>query len=74
MGIENRDYTREGDYTGTLGGWGLDHISPVVKWLIAANVVVFLLQIFLTRAMTPVVTEPTAFTPSFHFQPSSRSR
>ena len=53
MGFENRDYTREGDYTGTLAGWGLDYVSPVVKWLIAANVVVFLLQIFLTRAMTP---------------------
>jgi membrane associated rhomboid family serine protease len=53
MGIENRDYTREGDYTGTLAGWGLDDISPVVKWLIAANVIVFLLQIFLTRETTP---------------------
>ncbi len=53
MGIENRDYTREGDYTGTLAGWGLDYISPVVKWLIAANVIVFLLQIFLTRETTP---------------------
>ena len=53
MGFENRDYTREGDYTGTLSGWGLDYLSPVVKWLIVANVVVFVLQIFLTRAMTP---------------------
>jgi membrane associated rhomboid family serine protease len=52
LGIENRDYTREGDYTGTLAGWGLDYISPVVKWLIVANVVVWLLQIFLTRPYT----------------------
>jgi membrane associated rhomboid family serine protease len=52
VGFENRDYTREGDYTGTLAGWGLDYISPVVKWLIVANVVVWLLQIFLTRAYT----------------------
>jgi len=52
MGFENRDYTREGDYTGTLSGWGLDYLSPVVKWLIVAwlivaNAVVFVLQIFL---------------------------
>lgn len=53
MGFENRDYTREGDYTGTLAGWGLDYVSPVVKWLIIANVVVWLLQIFLTRQFTP---------------------
>ena len=52
MGFENRDYTREGDYTGTLAGWGLDYISPVVKWLIVANVVVWLLQIFFTRQYT----------------------
>jgi membrane associated rhomboid family serine protease len=53
VGFENRDYTREGDYTGTLAGWGIDYVSPVVKWLIIANVVVWLAQIFLTRAYTP---------------------
>jgi len=53
VGFENRDYTREGDYTGTLAGWGLDYISPVVKWLIVANVVVWLLQIFLIRQYSP---------------------
>jgi membrane associated rhomboid family serine protease len=52
MGFENRDYTREGDYTGTIAGWGLDYLSPVVKWLIAANVIVFLVQIFATRSFT----------------------
>ncbi|MCI0359400.1 MAG: rhomboid family intramembrane serine protease [Planctomycetaceae bacterium] len=52
VGFENRDYIREGDYTGTLAGWGLDYISPVVKWLIVANVIVWLLQIFLTRQYT----------------------
>ena len=41
MGFENRDYTREGDYTGTMAGWGLDYFSPVVKWLIIVNVAVF---------------------------------
>jgi membrane associated rhomboid family serine protease len=52
VGIESRDYNRDSDYTGALAGWGLDYISPVVKWLIVANVVVFLGQIFLTRPMT----------------------
>src|SRR4030095_3200759 len=52
VGFENRDYTREGDYTGTLAGWGIDYVSPVVKWLIIANVVVWLLQIFFTRQFT----------------------
>ena len=52
MGFENRDYTREGDYTGAAAGWGFDYLSPVVKWLIATNVIVLLLQIFLTRAPT----------------------
>src|SRR5438067_8421083 len=50
MGIEGRDYYREGSrYTERLGGWGWDAIPPACKWLIAINVVVFLLQIFVTR-------------------------
>jgi membrane associated rhomboid family serine protease len=53
MGIENRDYTRDGDYTGTLAGWGLEYVSPIVKWLIGINIAVFLLQIFLTRSPSP---------------------
>ena len=54
MGIEDRDYTRDSsDYTGTLTGFGLDYIPPMVKWLIVANVVVFLLQIFVSRTATP---------------------
>ncbi len=47
MGIENRDY-----YRGNRGGggsWGFDAIPPVCKRLIVANIVVFLLQIFITR-------------------------
>jgi membrane associated rhomboid family serine protease len=52
MGLENRDYYRESDYTGALSGWGLDYISPVVKWLIIVNVAVFVAQIFLVRPMT----------------------
>jgi membrane associated rhomboid family serine protease len=49
MGLENRDYFRDGSYTATLAAWGVD-FTPVVKYLIIANVVVFVLQIFITRA------------------------
>ncbi|HEX5105070.1 MAG TPA: rhomboid family intramembrane serine protease, partial [Pirellulaceae bacterium] len=52
MGLENRDYYRESDYTRALLGCGLEYFSPVVKWLIIANVAVFLAQIFITRPMT----------------------
>jgi membrane associated rhomboid family serine protease len=48
MGLESRDYVRDGSYTQTLVSWGVD-FTPVVKYLIIANVVVFLLQIFFTR-------------------------
>lgn len=50
MGIHDRDYSR--DSNSNRGGWGLDYISPVVKGLIAANVVVFVLQIFAVRSAT----------------------
>ena len=54
MGIEDRDYTRDSsDYTGALTGFGLDYIPPVVKWLIIANVVVFVAQLFVVREYTP---------------------
>jgi membrane associated rhomboid family serine protease len=45
MGIYTRDYYREW----RAGGWGLDELTPVVKYLIFANVAVFLLQIFFLR-------------------------
>ncbi len=48
MGFESRDYSRDGSYTASLGAWGID-LTPVVKYLIIANVVVFILQIVLTR-------------------------
>ena len=51
MGYQDRDYTRENSYTDAAGGWGF-YISPVVKGLIAANVAVFVLQIFAVRPMT----------------------
>lgn len=49
MGFENRDYYR-GDGGGS--GWGFDSIPQVCKYLIIANVVVFVLQIFITREPT----------------------
>lgn len=55
MGFQDRDYTRgHGGYTDQLGSWGfnLDVVPHVVKRLVAANVIVFLLQIFFTRAPT----------------------
>src|SRR5262249_23791428 len=50
MGLENREYFRDGtySYTDRLTGFGLE-FTPVVKYLILANVIVFLLQIFLLR-------------------------
>jgi membrane associated rhomboid family serine protease len=50
MGIYNRDYYREW----RAGGWGLDELTPVVKYLIFANIGVFLLQIFFLRNAPPV--------------------
>jgi len=52
MGLESRDYFRDGRYTDSLGGWGV-HFTPVAKYLILANVAVFLLQIFVTRSAPP---------------------
>src|SRR2546425_1313161 len=50
MGIEGRDYFRDSSpYTDRLTGWGWVAVPPVCKWLIIINIVVFLLQIFVTR-------------------------
>jgi membrane associated rhomboid family serine protease len=54
MGLESRHYFRDGRYSDSFSGWGLD-FTPVVKKLIIANVVVFLLQIFFTRPATPTI-------------------
>ena len=54
MGFESRDYSRDGRYTASLSGWGME-LTPVVKYLIMANVAVFLLQLFLTRPAAPRV-------------------
>ena len=47
MGIYNRDYYREG--RSPSEGWGLDGLTPAVKFLLMANIAVFLLQIFVVR-------------------------
>ena len=44
--------TRDGSYTASLSSWGID-LSPVVKYLIIANVAVFVLQLLLTRPAAP---------------------
>jgi membrane associated rhomboid family serine protease len=54
MGLESRDYYRDGSYSASLVEWGVD-FTPVVKYLIIANVVVFLLQIFITRSAVPEI-------------------
>lgn len=48
MGLENRDYYRDGRYTRSFTSLGLD-FTPVVKYLIIINVIVFLMQIFFVR-------------------------
>lgn len=52
MGLQDRDYTRDSSYTGRTSGV-VDSLSPVVKALIAVNVVVFVLQFFAVRELTP---------------------
>jgi membrane associated rhomboid family serine protease len=54
MGVENRDYYRgQSSYSGSGEGWGFETMGPAVKFLIIANIVVFLAQIFVTRPMQP---------------------
>ncbi len=50
VGIEGRDYFRQSSrYTDRLTSWGWEAMPPVCKWIIILNVVVYLLQIFVTR-------------------------
>lgn len=49
MGLENREYYREPPGGSGFLGWGTGTVAPVCKWLIIANIAVFLLQIFVTR-------------------------
>ncbi|MBC7816125.1 MAG: hypothetical protein IAG10_04420, partial [Planctomycetaceae bacterium] len=50
MGIEGRDYIRDGgSYTDRLAGWNLGSVPPTTKRLIIVNVVVFVLQLVITR-------------------------
>lgn len=51
MGIEGRDYYREGQrYTDRLAGWGWQSIPTACKWIILINVVVYILQFLVTRS------------------------
>ena len=52
MGIQDRDYTRSSRGYGG-GGFGISGMTPVVKWLLIANGVVFLAQIFSFHTVTP---------------------
>ncbi len=50
MGVASRDYMRDRPGGSGFWGWGDFALAPVCKYLLIANVVVFLLQIFITRA------------------------
>jgi membrane associated rhomboid family serine protease len=52
MGVASRDYFRQPSYSGGFFDWS-PGTAIVCKRLIAANIIVFLLQIFVTRPMTP---------------------
>ena len=54
MGIYDRDYIRD---ESPPNNWGVDGLTPGVKYLILANVVVFLLQIFVMRDVRPTPLE-----------------
>jgi membrane associated rhomboid family serine protease len=49
MGFENRDYFREPRGDRYSGSWGMEGLTPAVKWILIINVAVFLLQIFIVR-------------------------
>ena len=57
MGIQDRDYTRSRSYvdrSGSGGGGGFGGgLTPVVKWLVIANAVVFVARIFTFHDATP---------------------
>lgn len=47
MGISNRDYYK--DTPSSCGSWGSHGLTPAVKFILIANIAVFLLQLFITR-------------------------
>src|SRR5260370_9982182 len=49
MGIESRDYYRRSHSGGAWADWGLYQMTAVVKYMSIANVIVFLLQMFVVR-------------------------
>ena len=46
VGIENRDYARDGSYTRIGSSEAMLSNAPACKWLILITVAVYLLQIF----------------------------
>ena len=53
MGIEGRDYIRDGDsYTDRVAGWNLYSIPPMTKRIIIINIIAFVLQLLMTREAT----------------------
>lgn len=58
MGIESRDYYRKANTSGWRAEWGLYGLTPVVKWVIIINVVVWIAQTLLTY---PVRYSPLEF-------------
>jgi membrane associated rhomboid family serine protease len=49
MGVATRDYWRNPDDGGRWAEWGFYSLTPVVKYLMIANAVVFVLQILIVR-------------------------
>ncbi len=52
MGINDRHYFRDGRYTSSFSPYGPSTWPPVCKYIIFANIAVYLLQIFVTRPAT----------------------
>lgn len=61
MGIHNRDYIRDDEYSSfEPGGYGGKPVWSVCRWLITINVVVFLFQIF-TKPEGPLGVSPVTY-------------
>src|SRR4051794_7791549 len=56
MGLESRDYYRDGCYTARLTDRS-GEVTPVIEYLIIAHAVLFLLQIFIPPPVRPAPPE-----------------
>ena len=53
MGLDNRDYARDGRYSNAVGGGsGFSSTPSIVKYLIGANILLYMLQFLITRPGT----------------------